>query len=296
MSNSVDPELNVDLANALGTRRGTGAPVRRGFAQRPAPGRRSALGGLLSGAAAPHGGGGRGGRLRVALLLTLIWRLAAPPHSTTRPARYWADLLQLEDPDGAGARTIRNTIQELERRGFLRTVDRGPGHAPEVFLLSEEGGAGEYQLPYIQAMDGESTSYFRVPEELWRSGVAAKLSGAALAMYLIALSAGSDGRDFWFSPALFRERYGLGESTRKTGLAELVDHNILFVQTTSVDGTGGTGYRRFRRNVYTVGGPWRPDGPRFDLASAAPTRVDRENRETVLDSPAPENRRATSAP
>ena len=132
----------------FGKRRGAGAPVRRAFIERTdtAP---SPLSRLLSGTNASRGGGGRGGRLRIALLVTLIWRLARSPHSTIRPARYWAELLHLDDPEGDGARAVRSTLLELERRGFVRTESRGPGKVPEIILCDESLNGLDYRLPYL---------------------------------------------------------------------------------------------------------------------------------------------------
>jgi len=245
-----------DPASPFGNRKGTGAPIRRHFIERsgqtPSP-----LSLLLSGSNASRGGGGRGGRLRVALVLTLIWRLAKSPHTTIRPARYWAEILQLDDPEKAGARAVRNTLLELERRGFIRTEDRGPGKMPEIILRDETLRNVDYKLPYLQAVEeGEAgdTSYFRVPESFWATGLCAKLSGAGLAMYLIAISRAGWGDDpsFWISPSRFSEEYGLGDSTRKKGLKELIEHGVVTKELRSIDRSGKEGHRRFQRSVYTV--------------------------------------------
>lgn len=254
----------LDRSTAFGKRKGAGAPIRRDFIERTG-GKSSPLGLLLSGANASRGGGGRGGRLRVALVLTLIWQLAKSPHTTTRPARYWAELLQLDDPDKAGARTIRSTLLEIERRGFIRTEERGPGKVPEIFLMDESLRGADYQLPYLQAIEEGSegaTSYFRVPESFWASGLCSKLSGAGLSMYLIAMSRAGWGNQpsFWLSPSRFAEEYGLGDSTRKKGLRELVDLGVVTQQLRSVDRSGQAGYRTFLRSIYTVAAEYRVPG------------------------------------
>jgi hypothetical protein len=258
------PVDGSDLARAFGQRRGAGAPVRRDFLDRPEGGN-SPLSLLLSGANASRGGGGRGGRLRVALVLTLLWRLAKSPHTTIRPARYWAELLQLEEPDKAGARAVRSTLLELERRGFVRTEARGPGKVPEIILMDESLRGIDYKLPYLQAMeegDAGDTSYFRVPESFWSTGLCTKLSGAGLAMYLIAMSRAGWGNQpsFWLSPTQFRAQYGLGDSTRKKGLRELVDLEVITHELRSIDRDGHAGYRRFQRSVYTVAAAYRVAG------------------------------------
>jgi hypothetical protein len=174
-------------------------------------------------------------------------------------------LLRLEDPDKAGARSIRNTLLEIERRGFIRTEDRGPGKVPEIILMDESLRGVDYKLPYLQAIeegkDGD-TSYFRVPESFWASGLCAKLSGAGLAMYLIAMSRAGWGNQpsFWLSPTHFAEQYGLGDSTRKKGLRELVEHGVVTQELRSIDRSGHQGFRTFQRSVYTVAAEYRVPG------------------------------------
>ena len=253
-----------ERSSAFGKRRGAGAPIRRGFIEVTSGGS-SPLALLLSGANATKGGGGRGGRLRVAMVVTLIWQLAKSPHTTIRPARYWAELLDLDDPERAGARAVRNTLLEIERRGFVRTESRGPGKVPEIILMDESLRGADYKLPFLQAMEegreGE-TSYFRVPESFWASGACSHLSGAGLALYLIAMSRAGWGNQpsFWLSPTLFSARYGLGDSTRKKGLKELVDFGIVTQELRSIDVSGRSGYRRFQRSVYTVTAQYRVPG------------------------------------
>lgn len=254
----------IETPQPFGHRKGAGAPIRRAFIERtgsdPSP-----LSLLLSGANASRGGGGRGGRLRVALVLTLVWQLAKSPHTTIRPARYWAELLKLEDPDRAGSRAIRSTLLEIERRGFIRTEDRGPGKVPEIILRDESLRGVDYKLPYLQAIEEGTegiTSYFRVPETFWSTGLCANLSGAGLSMYLIAMSRAGWGNNpsFWLSPSRFNEEYGLGDSTRKKGLKELVDHGVVTHELQSIDRSGETGHRRFLRSVYTVASGYRAVG------------------------------------
>src|SRR4051812_10374162 len=78
-------------------------PLRRAFAERtdnttppPPPAR------LLR--------GGRGGSVRLRLSLASLWLGAAPPHELTYPARAWAELLDLDDPETAGARRVADAV------------------------------------------------------------------------------------------------------------------------------------------------------------------------------------------
>ena len=185
---------------------GIGAPVRRDFLLAKDD-EQSPLGVLLSGA--DKGGGGRGGKTRIALLLTLLWKLAKSPHTTTKPAYYWATLMGLEDPSGAGARTVRNTLRELERRGFISMNGRSPGAVPEVTLMNEALTNDEYRLPFLQSLEEGSTRrslYFRVPDSFWNEGLCNSLSGAGMAMYLIGMSRAGwgDRNEFWISPQRFK--------------------------------------------------------------------------------------------
>lgn len=51
-----------------------------------------------------------------------------------------------------------------------------------------------------------------------------KLSGPGLAMYLVAFAhCGWTDPEFWINSAHFRDQFGLSETTRKKGLADLVD-------------------------------------------------------------------------
>ncbi|WP_344207393.1 hypothetical protein [Microbacterium mitrae] len=136
---------------------------------------------------------------------------------------------------------------------------------PEIILRDESLRGVDYKLPYLQAIEegaAGSTSYFRVPETFWSSGLCTDLSGAGLAMYLIAMSRAGWGNDpsFWLSPTLFRKEYGLGESTRKKGLKELVDRGVLTHELRSIDRNGESGHRRFVRSVYTIVSDYRAAG------------------------------------
>ncbi|MFF0637818.1 hypothetical protein ACFYTS_35610 [Nocardia sp. NPDC004151] len=202
-------------------------------------------------------GGGRGGHVRLATLLSIIWVAAAPPHDATRPARWWADLAGLEDPSAAGARRVLNALHDLDERGFLVLEGGKGGQTPTVRLLSETGDGTPYQLPY---KDQES-SYVRVPHQLWTTGLISRLTGRGLAVYLCLLSHHDhNDRDkgIWFNKQGFHDLHGLGESTRLKGLAELVDENVVSFQERSIDTTGGTDYRTYRRRLYTIEQPYVP--------------------------------------
>ncbi|MGO4431722.1 hypothetical protein AB4Y88_00030 [Paenarthrobacter sp. RAF9] len=188
------------------------------------------------------------------MLISLIWVLAAAPHVSNRPARFWAELIGLEDPAVSGARAVLSSFKELEKRGFVRLENSMDGAPPTVRLLNENGNGTAYTVPGA-AKGGAVDPYFRVPEYLWTSGAIQTLSGPALAMYLVILSVyRGDIEDYrvWFAQATFKEKFGLGDSTKKAGLRELVAAGILTEFNESVDYEGETGNRTHRRKTYRL--------------------------------------------
>lgn len=236
--------METNLADGIGRR---ASPIRRDFIERPSD---SDAPTPLSRLLRTQGNlGGKGGGLRVSLLLTLIWVNARPPHSSSRVPSYWARLLRRDDPDGEGARTIRECLHELESRGFITLVQSG--QRQEIFLHNEarpERGRQAknlYRLPY-----GRDT-YVQVPRTFWTEGLAGTLSGAATAMYLVALAmTRHDDPDFFLAGEFFQERFGISRSSKKRGLAELVERDVLNVE--SVADRDLDTFRMTRRNIYTV--------------------------------------------
>lgn len=245
-------------------RRGAGAPVRRLFVQADQSDV-SPLSTLLSQrpteAGEVRGGGGRGGALRVKLYISLLWVAAKEPYSSARPARSWADLIGLDDPSGNGARRIRSTFLELAERNYVRVERRKPGEPTEVFLLDESGNGSRYTVPgsqFAQSDEDFATpktrhEYFRIPEGFWTRGVIADLTGPGLAMFLILLSESRGApRPVWFAPAQSRNRYGLSDGTRKSGLKELSELGLVKVRRQGL-APGSARLSAMRsRNVYTL--------------------------------------------
>lgn len=238
---------------AMGRRAGLGAPVRDAFFRCELDGQqRHPLAQLMS-ARSGRSGGGRGGRTRLALYLSLLWVAGGEGHSSHRPASFWAALLGLPDPDGAGSRVIRSTWSELEARRLV-TISRGSysGDVPTVRLLREDSSGQPYTIP--TGRDGDT--YRRVPEVAWRMLLPDEdLTGAGLVMYLVALrTAGQASRTdgLTFPRAHFKTEYGLGESTRRSGLRNLADLGVLAKHTEHVDDAGDVLERRRRRDVYDL--------------------------------------------
>ncbi|NMR21660.1 hypothetical protein [Cellulomonas fimi] len=173
--------------------------------------------------------GGRGGEVRLKLELSFLWFAAAAPHDVSLPARVWAVLLGLEDPEGRGTRRVRQAIDALESNYLIR-VARHPGMPPRIWLLDEGAQGVPYTLPGSAFNAARNTPdawrhrYIQLPDTLWTNGWIATLSGAAIAMLLVLYAErGTDksGKELWFSPKRADQLYGLSEDTRSKGLREL---------------------------------------------------------------------------
>lgn len=202
---------------------------------------------------------GRGAGVRLRLYLSLLWVAVAEPHDVTLPARTWARLLGLRDPEGAGARQVRSGLSWLEANTFVR-VDEVPGHPSCVTLLDETGSGEDYTLPAVAFKRAEMAGvspdphiYVRLPAAYWICGWAAHLSGAATAMLLVLLEARggrSSDKELWFSPSVADARYTLSENTRAAGVRELAQSGLVVVHRRPVD-PAALSYRRVR-NTYTL--------------------------------------------
>jgi len=243
------------------------APVRRSFIERlDGDDRPTPLAQLLR---TQGDAGGRGGALRITLLLSLIWVCAREPFSTRRVAGYWAELLGRGDPRGDGARAVRDCLHELRDRGLVTLDTRGA--SVEITLLDEvewAHGVHErtpYTLPY-----GEP--YIPVPRFFWSSQAVGRLSGAGVAMYLCALAlTRHDDPEFFVSASFFETRFGISRSSRKRGLSELVEEGVLEVRVEeSIDIDT---FRKRRRNLYTLTpgfrqpAPYVPDPPQVTASN-----------------------------
>lgn len=199
--------------------------------------------------------GGRGGEVKLKLLLSMLWVAAKEPYDVTLSARAWAELLGLEDADSKGSARVNAAVRRLGEQGFLR-VERRPGMPNQVFLLEETGTGSAYTHPgsyWTPARRSKSSpKYTRIPTELWRNGWIAKLSGPGLAMLLILLerARGQNFSGLWFSSSVAQQRYGLSEVTRRRGIEDLERLNLVIVDRAPI-GKGTLATSRFR-NTYTL--------------------------------------------
>lgn len=245
ISPSVQRQAYERIARGQGNRAGKGAPLRDAFFITSRDG--DTLHPLASLMNSRSGsGGGRGGRTRVLLYLSLLWVAGGSDHSTRRPARFWAELLGLRDPSGAGGRAVRSSWQELEHRRFITVTPAATsGDSPTIRPLKEDGSGDPYEIP--RGLDGDT--YRRIPDIAWRRLFSSEdLSGPGLAMYLVALRAHGQARNqpLVFPRGHFKSEYGLGESTRKSGLRNLVSLSILEEQGLSVETGQGSDRKRGR--------------------------------------------------
>lgn len=207
--------------------------------------------------------GGRGGGLAVKLYIALIWRCSAKPYSTEIPARKWARLLALEDPNHKGARRVAKALKLLEELQLIElTTRRGE---PSIICLKDESGDGsEYELPSTAYTKGRADKdrYLKVSVKLWTKAYIQMLSSPALAMLLILLTEGSgdaekgakEGTEVWWSTERFPLRYWISPAMRSRGTKDLIAAGLLYVRRQSVANPGSKKdfVRERVRNVYRL--------------------------------------------
>ena len=208
--------------------------------------------------------GGRGGQVRLKLLLSYLWMQTDERGvPLAYPAQVWAQLLGLDRPEDAGARRINEAQAWLERNKFI-TVQAKPGYANRVTVLTETGDKNPepYLAPGAAARARRNTPdairhlYVQIPATFWTNGYLALLSGAGLALYLILLDQYGPGQlddapgPVWFSPKAFKDRYALSEDTRAKGINDLQDLGLVAVTRQPIN-PGDFDLERIR-NAYTL--------------------------------------------
>lgn len=192
--------------------------------------------------------GGRGGEVRLKLFLSMLW---LAPRRTRRemPFRssFWAELLDLDDPSGRGARRIGEAISWLEQQHFISAIRR-PGYAPQVTLLDERGGGVKYEHP--------PGSYIKLPAEFWTRRWIQDLSGAALALFLVVLAElyrYGPRLSFWVAPKVARAAYGLSADTWTKASGELSDLGLVHIGRAKLRGAHVDILKK--RNTYRLASP-----------------------------------------
>lgn len=223
-------------------------PLRRSFVERPEGSDEPTPLSALLRTQGDHGG--KGAALRVSLLLSVIWLCAREPYTTSRVAAYWAELLGREDPREEGARAIRDCLHELRDRQFIRLKADGSRVVIAPTMEDRSTVGGVLPAPYVPPY-GQGQSYLTVPRAFWTEDLAGTLSGAGLAMYLVALAmTRHDSPEFYLVGSLFDQRFGISRSSRKRGLSELVNRGVLSVRVEETIELAT--FRKLRRNIYEV--------------------------------------------
>lgn len=232
-------------------------PLRRAFAERPDNSTKpTPLARLLR--------GGRGGSVRLRLYLSYLWLAAAPPHELVYPARAWAELLDLDDPEGSGTRRVADAVRWLEKNDLVAVTNRAG--APNIIrLLSDTGDGKDYETPGSafnrlrnKPEAAQIHRYIQLPPTLWTSGWMAVLSPAALAMLIILrVQVGAkdpDTEEVWIAPDYATKAFLLSEETRTRGVRELQAAGLVTIRRRKLVTTDSFDFRRFR-NVYQLNLP-----------------------------------------
>jgi hypothetical protein len=189
--------------------------------------------------------GGQGGEVRLKLYLSMLLLAFKTPYNieTPIPARVWAAMLGLRNPDHNGARRVNDALDWLAEHRFV-VSERRPGTPRSIRLLSQLGDGGPYKQPY------GSGRFLTVPLGVWQNGWIVRLSGTALALLIILLDMrGGRTTPPWISPSQARKRYDLSADTWTKGVHELDDHDLVRIIRQPIGDTFD--YRRLR-NAYQV--------------------------------------------
>jgi hypothetical protein len=154
----------------------------------------------------------------------------------TYPARAWAALLDLPDPEGNGQRRVRDALDWLEEREFIKTEPQ-PGKPIVVRILREDGSGRAYADPadaYKKASGDKAKNHelhLTLPDALWTDGWIVTLSARAIALLLvIAVVTFTEKEWDWVSPRIARSRFGISEDTWSRGVAELKARKIIEIR------------------------------------------------------------------
>jgi hypothetical protein len=168
--------------------------------------------------------GGRSGEVRLKTYLSLTLVATSKPYDIKEsPARWWAEMLALPDPEGLGARRVSDALNWLAKEQFIQ-LTRRVGKPPDVVLLDPTGSGAQYERPRKR--------WVAVPLGLWKQQWITALSGKATALLLVLLDLQGGAKSPAEAPSLAtgqRSRYGLSEDTWTRATAELVAHELLTV-------------------------------------------------------------------
>jgi hypothetical protein len=183
-----------------------------------------------------------GGEVRLKALLTTLMMATKPPHSRKVSSKDLAAMLNLNDPDGAGARRVNKAFSDLEALNLVRR-DREPGYVPETTVLDPAGTGKEWSDLKL------SKPYITLPIALWRRGWIIALSGRALAVLIILreLTHARVKDEAWVD-GIRKRQYGLSDDTWTRGAKELREAGLLDIKEQVFSFQG----EPRRRNLYTL--------------------------------------------
>lgn len=262
--------------------------------------------------------GGRGGSVAIRLYLALLWRCSRAPFCTTQPARAWATLLALDEPETRGTRRIATALKALTAANLIQ-VEYDPKRGGNTVTVLEESGDGlPYSLPsneWSRARAGATgdeqrrrATYFKINSRLWTEGRLQSFSTPALVMLMILLAErGGDGSAVWFSTEAFPLRYRVSHKTRTTGTKELQRVGLLRVNRQALPDSGSSGQifaRQRYRNIYTLDGTALPpaqndedlDPPHESTSKRTNKTTHQAQRSDAAKTPTKLTRKKTSTP
>lgn len=215
-------------------------PLRRGFVQLGGLGKKAKPGPLAE--IVRHG---RPRALQL-YLLAVTWG-TGPPHDIIKDSRIWARAIGLPDTPSGRAAVSRNwtflkSLKLVEVTRYKRLA--------KVRLLREDGSG----RPYGHPGNDKSASYLQLSFKYWEDGFYERLSLAATAMLLIALT---QPDHFSLPTERAPDWYGISESTATRGFRELREADLLAVN--RVEKTAPLAPKGFTLvNHYTLLAPFGP--------------------------------------
>jgi hypothetical protein len=221
----------------------------------------------------------KGGAVRLKFYLAVLWQAGGGDerHSVTWPARAWAALLDLPDPERRGDRRIRDAIRALEHARLL-TANREPGQPIQLSLRRDDGSGELYTNPGEAAHAAKEAGAFdrselfvQLAPGFWTRGWALVLSAPGVAMLLVMLMLTENGakKGIWINPTQARSRFGLSEDTWTRGVVELRGHGLLETRKKPV--SEDFGWRRVR-NTYTLNPARLDEDPLQSVQLESPER------------------------
>jgi hypothetical protein len=187
--------------------------------------------------------GGQGGDVRVKLYLNMTMLAIRRPHDIRSvPARVWAQVLGLPDPQRNGARRVGDALDFLDGMRLIRVTGR-QGSPRDVVLLSPTGDGRTY--------DWRGRWYISMPLGFWTNEWIYHLTGSGIALLLVLRDMRSDRKitDPPWLTTTGKKRYGLSEATWTRATSELTENDLLTVRRTP---QGKDFDHRRLRNTYWV--------------------------------------------